>query len=167
MRTEYGIAGQPAPEFRVPEWLANTDGELFIADIVEPIIYLYNFQAWCPGCHSSGFPSMKRVKDGVQARGLADQVKFVAVQTAFEGHEANTADQALASVARHGLTDVALGHDSGDPPTIMADYRTAGTPWTVIIGPGPDRTVLHNAFHVEPEGVIGAFSDALANFTGR
>ena len=42
-----GIAGQIAPEFRFDNWLANTDGDLKIADIEEPIIYLYNFQSWC------------------------------------------------------------------------------------------------------------------------
>jgi peptide-methionine (R)-S-oxide reductase len=52
------------------------------------------------------------------------------------------------------LADIALGHDSGTPPTIMADYRTGGTPWTVIIGPGPDRVVLHDGFHVDGVDII-------------
>ena len=147
---QYGIAGQTAPEFRFDDWLDNVNGDLRIADIDEPVIYLYNFQSWCPGCHSHGFPTLKAIQAALDAKGLADQVKFVAVQTVFEGHGTNTADAARESLARHGLGDLALGHDSGHPPTIMGDYRTGGTPWTVVIGPAPDRTVLFNGFQLDP-----------------
>lgn len=78
----------------------------------------------------------------------------MAVQTVFEGHDTNTADAAIDSMARHDLSDVALGHDTGPDPTVMADYQTGGTPWTVIIGPSPDRTVLDNGFHLEAENII-------------
>ncbi|MGH1492260.1 MAG: hypothetical protein ACRBK7_23215 [Acidimicrobiales bacterium] len=74
MNNVYGIAGQAAPEFRFDNWLANVDSEdgLHLADIEEPIIYLYNFQSWCPGCHSYGFPNMKMVKDHFEASGRSD-----------------------------------------------------------------------------------------------
>lgn len=153
----YGIEGQPAPELRVPEWLENTDGKaLQLADIDEPLIVLYNFQSWCPGCHSHGFPAIVALREGLRERGLDDQVRFVAIQTVFEGHDVNTAEKARESVARHGLTDIALGQDSGHPPTIMEDYRTGGTPWTVIIG--PDRRVLHNNFQFDPAHMTDAFA---------
>lgn len=157
-----GIAGQPAPELRVDTWLANVDADrgLRLADIDEPVIYLYNFQSWCPGCHSHGFPTMTAVKEHMESTGQADQVRFVAIQTVFEGHDTNTADAAVGSVTRHGLTDIALGHDSGHPPTIMADYRTGGTPWTVIIG--PDRTVLAEGFEVDASAAIDLIEDTLA-----
>jgi peptide-methionine (R)-S-oxide reductase len=163
MNTNYGIAGRPAPEFRIDNWLANVDSDdgLRLADIEEPIIYLYNFQSWCPGCHSHGFPTMNAVKAHFEAKGQADLIRFVAVQTVFEGHETNTADAALDSLARHGLTDIALGHDSGVPPTIMADYGTGGTPWTVIIGPGPDRVVLDNGFQLELASLIDLIEENL------
>ena len=47
MRENLGILGQPAPELRVAQWLANVDdpGGLKIADLDAPVIYLYNFQA--------------------------------------------------------------------------------------------------------------------------
>lgn len=156
MKNVYGIAGQAAPEFRFDDWLANVDSDdgLRLADLEEPIIYLYNFQAWCPGCHSHGFPTMKVVKDHFEASRRDHLIKFVAVQTVFEGHDTNTADAALDSVARHDLSDIALGHDSGPPPTVMVDYQSAGTPWTVIIGPGPDRVVLDNGFQFEFEDII-------------
>lgn len=162
MNTAYGIAGRPAPEFRVDDWLANVDSDdgLRLADIEEPIVYLYNFQSWCPGCHSHGFPTLNAVKAHFEAAGQDHLIRFVAVQTVFEGHDTNTADAALDSVARHGLSDIALGHESG-APTIMADYGTGGTPWTVIIGPGPDRVVLDNGFQFELEDLIDLIEENL------
>ncbi len=160
MNTAYGIVGATAPEFRFDEWLANTDGEpLRLSDIDEPIIYLYNFQSWCPGCHSHGFPTMKEIRTRLREDGLDHLVKFVAVQTVFEGHETNTREAALESLQRHGLEDLALGHDSGHPPTIMADYRTGGTPWTVLIG--PDRRVLANGFQVDADAALSAIGTIL------
>lgn len=159
----YGVQGQVAPELRVPEWLANVDdGDLQFADIDTPLIYLYNFQSWCPGCHSHGFPTMKTIKDGLAERGLADKVQFIAVQTVFEGHDENTAEKARESVARHHLDDIPLGHDSGHPPTVMADYRTGGTPWTVIIG--PDRRVLFDGFQLDAESALDAFVQIVDQF---
>jgi peptide-methionine (R)-S-oxide reductase len=159
MTQPYGIVGQPAPEFRVDEWIANVNGSLHIADIAEPVIYLYNFQSWCPGCHSHGFPTLTAVRDALRAAGQEERVKFVAIQTVFEGHDTNTADAALESVGRHGLSDIALGHDSGHPPTIMADYRTGGTPWSVIIG--PDRTVLANGFQLDADEALRIITEQL------
>ena len=156
---DYGIQGQDAPELRVPDWLENTDGALRLADIAAPLIVLYNFQSWCPGCHSHGFPSIVSLRNYLEERGLADRVQFIAVQTVFEGHEENTAEKARESVARHGLSDIPLGQDSGHPPTIMADYRTGGTPWTVLIG--PDRRVLFNDFQIDAQQVGQAFARLL------
>ena len=83
MNDPYGIVGQPAPELRVEQFLANTDGALRIADIEESVIYLYGFQFWCPGCHSHGFPTLAAVKQAIEAAGHGDAVKFVAIQTVF------------------------------------------------------------------------------------
>ena len=159
MSQPHGLVGQPAPEFRVDKWIANVDGSLHIADIAEPVIYLYNFQSWCPGCHSHGFPTLTAVREALRAAGKENQVKFLAIQTVFEGHDTNTANAARASVERHGLSDIALGHDSGHPPTIMADYRTGGTPWTVIIG--PDRTVLANGFQLDADQALSIITEQL------
>ena len=154
-----GIAGQPAPEFRFDNWLHNPHDESAIADIDAPIIVLYNFQAWCPGCHSHGFPALAAMREHFQGTEYADDVRFIVVQTVFEGYDENTEDAARESVARHGLSDLALGHDASSPPTIMADYRTGGTPWTVIIG--PDRRVLADGFQVDPEAALHAITSIL------
>jgi peptide-methionine (R)-S-oxide reductase len=163
MHDQYGIAGQTAPEFRFDHWLDNVDGDLRIADIDEPVIYLYNFQSWCPGCHSHGFPTLDAVRTALETDGFAAQVKFIAIQTVFEGHDTNTADAARESLGRHGLSDLALGHDSGHPPTIMSDYRTGGTPWTVVIGPQPDRTVLFNGFQLDADDAVELVEGVLVN----
>ncbi len=91
-----------------------------------------------------------------------DDVTFVVVQTVFEGHDVNTAERALASVAQHGLSDLAVGRDpgrDGGPPDIMRNYRTGGTPWTVIIG--PERRVCFDGFQIDPDtatAIVGQLS---------
>lgn len=154
-----GIAGQPAPELRVEHWLANADGGLRLADIDQPIIYLYCFQSWCQGCHSHGFPTLNAIRAELSERGHGDDVAFIAVQTVFEGHDVNTPDAAIAAVERHGLSGIALGHDSGNPPAIMADYLTGGTPWTIVIG--PDREVLANGFQLDASLTVDAIEAIL------
>ena len=92
-----------------------------------------------------------------------DQVAFVAVQTVFEGHEVNTAERAVASVAQHGLDGIPIGHDVdplGGPPSMMRLYRTGGTPWTVIIG--PERRVCFDGFQIEPPSAAAIIGQLLA-----
>jgi hypothetical protein len=69
MNDQVGIIGKPATELKVAKWLANVENPdgLKLAAIDAPLIYLYNFQSWCPGCHSHGFPTMKAVKDMLEA----------------------------------------------------------------------------------------------------
>lgn len=86
----------------------------------------------------------------VKSRFDATQVSFVAIQTVFEGHEVNTAERATSSVAEHSL-DIPVGHDpgvDGGRPNIMKNYRTGGTPWTVIVG--PERRVCFDGFQIDP-----------------
>ena len=146
--TSPGIRGQAAPEWQVSQWFSLEDGhsELHLESISAPVVYLYCFQSWCPGCHSHGFPTMAEVRQQVRP----DDVSFVGIQTVFEGHEINTAEAGVASMTRHGLQDLPLGHDvdaDGLLPSIMRTYRTAGTPWTVIIG--PDRRVHFDGFQID------------------
>ena len=155
----YGIAGRLAHEFRFDTWLNNPNTEVALADIEAPVIYLYNFQSWCPGCHSHGFPALAQVKAHFDTVGRSDQVRFIAVQTVFEGYDENTEEAARESMERHGLSDIALGLDAPSPPTIMAEYRTGGTPWTVLIG--PDRTVLADGFQIDAEAATEAIESII------
>ena len=149
-RADLGIAGMPAPQWNVPTWFNLPEGQssLTISEIDAKVIYLYCFQAWCPGCHSHGFPTMAAVREKFSDSDVA----FIAVQTVFEGHEVNTAERAQAATAEHGFTDIPVGHDpgvNGGPPDLMAKYRTGGTPWTVIIG--PERRVCFDGFQIDPD----------------
>lgn len=122
-----GIVGQEAPSLRGIEWVRTIDN---VAPSVEEgkVNYLFFFQSWCPGCHSHGFPTLKKmVKE-------FPEVNFIAVQTVFEGFNTNTKERAFADVQSFGL-NIPVGHDgaSGTPSPLMHRYRSGGTPWTVII----------------------------------
>lgn len=79
----------------------------------------------------------------------AKDVVCVAVQTVFEGFEANPPAKSWQCAKKYGLT-IPFGHDGKDGvrSKIFADYRAGGTPWTVIIdGKGIVRT---NDFFIDP-----------------
>lgn len=161
MSTHNGIAGRVAPEFRVEKWLSNVESDLQISQIEESVIFLYNFQAQCPGCLSHGFPTMGHIRSRLEANGRIGHVRFIAIQTAFEDFANNTEAAAINAMERFGFSDIALGHDSGNPPSIMEDYRTGGTPWTVIIGPRPNRKVLFNGFQLDADSALELIDHAL------
>ena len=155
-----GIAGQIAPNWEVEQWFGLPDGQsqLQLSNIGAPVVYLYCFQSWCPGCHSHGFPTMAAVRDRIGD----DRAAFVAVQTVFEGHEVNTAERAVAAVHQHGLDGIPIGHDVdplGGPPSTMQRYRTGGTPWTVIIG--PERRVCFDGFQVDEAAAVAIIGQLL------
>lgn len=142
----YGILGRQAPDLGVEQWFNLPTGKSTIdsKDLAGKVVYLYCFQSWCPGCHSSGFPSMLAAIDMFRD---ASDVAFVAVQTVFEGFEVNTAGKAEEVARRYDLK-IPVGHDPGpnnSGSVVMRNYRTGGTPWTVIIG--KDGFVHFNEFH--------------------
>ena len=95
-----------------------------------------------------GFPTLKSLTEALKGN---DQVIFLAVQTVFEGYHTNTQDKLRQNQINYKLS-IPMAHAPGNPetrrpPDIMGDYRSGGTPWTVII----DTTgkVAYNAFHIE------------------
>ena len=143
-----GIVGQQAPEWDVSEWHQLPQGkkDLDIADYKGKVLYLYFFQSWCPGCHSSGFPNLKKLHDKYKND---PNVEFAVIQTTFEGHRINTAAKLKPTAAKYGLP-IPFGQSSGGgTPAIMTKYRTGGTPWVVLI----DKTgmVQFNGFHLDPK----------------
>ena len=148
-----GIKGQKAPEWKIDTWDGLADGKksLDIADLKGKVVYLYCFQSWCPGCHSHGFPTLKKVQEEFKD---ADDVAFVAVQTVFEGHAANKHDRGTKIVRDKFRLDVPVGHDGaeGKRPSIMQGYKTRGTPWTIIID--KDGIVRFNAFRIEAADAV-------------
>lgn len=149
-----GITGRQAPSWQgVRSWAQLPDGKtaLDIADYKGKVVYLYFFQSWCPGCHSRGFPTLKRVAKTFATR---DDVVFVAVQTVFEGFGTNTASRGLETVRGFGL-DIPTGHDPGPDgrgSVLMKPYRSGGTPWTILID--REGVVRFDGFHLRPaEGI--------------
>jgi len=128
-----GIDGREAPSWRVEKWFNLPDGadSIDVDDYKGKVVYLYGFQSWCPGCHSHGFPTLQEL---IKRFDDAEDVAFVAVQTTFEGFHTNTAANALQTARRYDL-DVPVGHSGtgGNRSRLMRDYRTGGTPWTIII----------------------------------
>ncbi len=152
-----GIVGRRAPEIQA-QWIdANGEpGSFSIAEQRRRFIYLYFFQAWCDGCHRYGFPALQQL---LAEFGDHPDIRFAAVQTVFEGFEENTPGKVAELQQQYGLT-IPMGHDAGDPnghphSAIMQHYRTGGTPWVVIID--PNRKVLYNDFHVDPQATANYF----------
>ena len=144
-----GILDKPAPSLTVDHWFNLPDGResLDIADYRGKVVYFYGFQSWCPGCHSHGFPTLQELIRRFEGE---DDVAFVAVQTTFEGFHTNTAANALKTAQRYDL-DVPVGHSGseGRRSELMRDYRTGGTPWTVIID--GNGIVRFNDFRIRPD----------------
>ena len=149
---EGGIEGKKAPLWEVEEWEQLPKGKksLELTDFKGKTVYLYAFQSWCPGCHSHGFPTLK----AVQKRFKNDKdVVFVAVQTVFEGHETNTMARGLATLKKFGLKiPLGLSGSKAKPSKLMRQYRTRGTPWTIIIDKG--GKVVSNGFRVDADEAI-------------
>ncbi len=151
---DYGIVGQKAPELKISEWI-DKDGKptdpFKLSDHKGKFIFMEFWQAWCPGCHSHGFPSLKKITDA-----LIDNEHFVsiAVQTTFEGFSVNTAAQMRAIQMRYDLP-ITMGHDEGKEgthPYTMRSYRSGGTPWAVLIS--PEGEVIFNAFSINADSAI-------------
>ena len=151
--SDYGILGRRAPELEVDDWIGgNGEPTRFrLADHSGKWIFLKCWQSWCPGCHSHGFPALKRISDA-----MADnpRVVFAGIQTVFEGHYTNTRDKLRKIQLQYDL-NMPMGHDPGlesGRPQTMVDYRTGGTPWMILIS--PDGVVVFNDFGINAARAI-------------
>lgn len=146
---QLGIVGKPAPSWKTSSWhqLPKGKTKLDVSDYNDKILYLYFFQSWCPGCHSSGFPTLKKLTEAFAGE---DGVAFVTIQTTFEGHSINTADKLAKTAERYKLS-IPFGQSAGRKgmPDLMKQYRTGGTPWVVLIEPG--GRVVFNNFHADAQ----------------
>lgn len=146
-----GILGQKAPSLGVDKWLqTNGKSSIDIDDYKGKVLYVYGFQAWCPGCHAHGFPTLGTLSK--HYKGDKD-VAFVAIQTVFEGFSTNTIEAAKKIIKQYGLT-MPVGHSGldGNRSQFMLDYRSGGTPWTVIID--KKGVVRFNNFHAKVGEII-------------
>lgn len=162
-QAKYGIEGYVAPEINLDYWV-DGNGESSSFSIEESRgkwVFLKFFQNWCPGCHSSGFPTLKAVCDNFYGH---EKVAIAAVQTVFEGYGTNTRDKVRELQLRYEIPAV-MGHDPGDrdahiPSLTMINYRTGGTPWLVLIS--PDGNVVFNNFHVNREKLVEFLKEQVA-----
>ncbi len=152
-----GILDQKAPSWGVNEWFQLPPGRdsLDVDDFEGKVVYLYCFQAWCPGCHSHGFPTLQKM---IKAYGDDPDVAIVAVQTTFEGYSSNGSEQAKQVAGKYRL-DIPVGQSGSrkERSKLMAKYRTGGTPWTIIID--KKGFVRYNDFHVDPQYAIKLIHD--------
>jgi len=144
-----------APEFNVKNWIdaeGKKTNEIKLSDYKGKFKVVYCFQHWCPGCHSKGLPDLKKMVSALEGN---SKVVFLAIQTVFEGHEANTYDKILATQKKYELK-IPFGHDAGDDgksrSNIMTNYKTGGTPWFILIDQN-DHIVFAD-FHLNVEGAI-------------
>lgn len=148
-----GIKDKTAPELRVPFWIGPHGEErdpLQLTELGRGYKLIYCFQAWCPGCHSQGFPTLQKLVDAFADK----EFGFAVVQTVFEGEAQNTPDKLREMQERYSLA-VPFGHDpaaQGRHPSVMEDYRTGGTPWFILIG--PDNKVIFNDFGLDADKLI-------------
>jgi thiol-disulfide isomerase/thioredoxin len=147
--TDRGIVGKFAPSWKTSTWHQLPSGKtsLDVGDLKGKVTYLFFFQSWCPGCHRSGFPTLKNLAERYEAD---DSVFMVAIQTTFEGHGVNTDAKLPEMASRYRLT-IPFGQSAGTSgtPEIMRAYRTGGTPWVVVID--RDGRVRFNDFHIQPD----------------
>ncbi len=151
-----GIAGYRAHEFFVDQWIdakGNKTKSIKLCDFDGKFKVLFCFQSWCSGCHSKGFPALKEM---VKALKDNDEVKFLAFQTVFEGHESNTFEKMMEIQKQYNL-EIPFGHDPGEErfknrSQIMRHYRTGGTPWFIFID--KKNNVVFNDFHMDVEAAI-------------
>jgi len=148
-----GIVGQKAPEINVDKWVHLPDGQKTPTNenLKDKVVYIYCYQSWCPGCHSSGFPTLSKVSEEFKE---SEDVKFLVIQTVFEGFSVNTPEKWKDIANKYKLTNLPFAHSgtSDKRSAIMADYKTRGTPWTIIIG--KDGKVKYNAFHIKSDDAI-------------
>lgn len=162
-KNRYGIEGQKAPEIKLDYWI-DAQGEESSFSVTESRgkwVFLKCFQNWCPGCHSSGFPTLKAFSDEFHDH---PKVAIAGIQTVFEGYRSNTLEDVRKLQLRYELP-ITMGHDPGNeedhlPPITMLNYRTGGTPWLILIN--PEGTVVFNNFHVDREKLIDYVREQLA-----
>lgn len=148
------MKGGIVPELHVARWAdadGNATGPQTLVQRAGCFRVVFCFQTWCQGCHSMGFPALKRM---VEAFHGDDRVSFLAIQTVFEGRQENTWEAMLKNQREYGL-GIPFGHDAaeeGEYPRTMVDFGTGGTPWFLLID-RQDRLVFGN-FHLDAEKAI-------------
>jgi thiol-disulfide isomerase/thioredoxin len=144
-----------APEFNVDLWIDDNGNKIEPikrSDFKGKFKVVYCFQSWCPGCHSKGFPDLKKMFEATKSD---ENIVFLAIQTVFEGHQENTYEKMVETQKQYDLK-IPFGHDAGDDgksiSNIMKNYQTGGTPWFLFID--KHDNVVFSDFNLNPEAAI-------------
>ncbi|MFB9057466.1 TlpA family protein disulfide reductase [Mariniflexile ostreae] len=144
-----------AKAFDVNQWIdaeGNKRTPITLSSLSGKFKVVYCFQYWCPGCHSKGFPDLKKMVEALKDHA---EVVFLAVQTVFEGHHENTFGKIVETQEKYHLK-IPFGHDAGcdgkSMSTIMKHYQTGGTPWFLFIDKYDN--VVFSDFHLNPDAAI-------------
>ena len=158
----YGIVNQQAPELEISQWI-DPQGKpttFKLSDHKGKFVFMEFWQSWCPGCHSHGFPGLKKISDAFNHN---EHFTAIAIQTTFEGFATNTPDK-MREIQKQYDLNIVMGHDAGDEkkgghPKTMVNYRSGGTPWAVLIS--PEGQVIYNDFSIKPESAISFLKDEI------
>ena len=152
---ENQIKALKAREFNIKHWVdanGNKSEQVKLSDFKGKFKVLYCFQSWCPGCHNRGLPALQKMVGALEEN---EKVIFLAVQTVFEGFEANTYEKMLETQKQYELK-ILFGHDAGDDDksisNIMRNYQTGGTPWFIFID--QHDNVVFADFHLNEDAAI-------------
>jgi hypothetical protein len=133
----------------VPYWIDAKGNETQFNLLKKRVkfVFIKCWQAWCPGGHSMGFPTLQQITSAFIDEPL---VETLVIQTTFEGFSSNTHDKVREMLLRYDLP-IVMGHDDGKAnphsrPHTMADYKTSGTPWLILID--PNGSVIFNEYHL-------------------
>lgn len=164
--SKYGIVGHEAPDIKLDYWIDGNGEptEFSVAEQRGKWVFLKCFQNWCPGCHSSGFPTLQKFSSEFHEH---PDVAIAGIQTVFEGFGSNTLDDVRKLQLRYELP-VVMGHDPGDRKDPNGDhrsqtmklYRTGGTPWLIVIN--REGVVVYNDFRVDVAKLIEYVKEDLA-----
>ena len=108
-----------------------------------------------------GFPTLKNLVEVFKDK---DEIKFIAVQTVFEGYKSNTKEKLRENQLKYSLK-IPMAHDAGNTdtdeiPETMNKYRSGGTPWTVIID--SSGKVVYNDFHIKDAQAVSLIEQLIA-----
>ena len=108
-----------------------------------------------------GFPTLKNLVEVFKGK---NEIKFIAVQTVFEGYKSNTKDKLRKNQLKYSLK-IPMAHDTGNPdtddiPKTMSKYRSGGTPWTIIID--SSGKVVYNDFHIKVPQAVALIEQMIA-----
>lgn len=144
-----------APEFNVHQWVdkkGKATTPIKLSDFKGKFKIIYCFQSWCPGCHSKGLPDLKKMVNALKEN---NNIVFLAIQTVFEGHQANTFEK-MVDIQQQYKLEIPFGHDAGEDgqsvSNVIKNYQTKGTPWFLFID--KHDNIVFSEFNLNADAAI-------------